>query len=201
MYQLTVKETHGLQTWKLNIGEEAPRCPSSFQSERNELKLAAILFPDNSLKELFKKILRESTHTYFSFQVEKIDAENLKVEETQTITIFKGMDVIPESGRELVLHMVTGQFLAPAVYKKECGHFHTPGGEARPYMIKEWAYQDELNNVLGLKAVDSEKLKELNKRADNDKGEKGINPEKLFEMILEGITQIFPEAKVTVRKS
>lgn len=201
MYQLTVKETRGLQTWKLNIGEKAPRCPSSFQSERNELKLAAIFFPDNSLKELFKTILLESTHTYFSFQVEKIDAENHKEEETQTITIFKGMDVVPESGRELVLHMVTGQFLAPAVYKKGCGHFHTPGGEARPYMIKEWAYQDELNNVLGLKAVDPEKLKELNKRADNDKGANGINPEKLFEMILEGITQIFPEAKVTVHKS
>lgn len=102
MYQLTIKETHGFKTWKLNIGETLPKCPSSFQSERSELKLAAIFFPDNSLKELFKTVLIESSHNYFSFQVDKIDAKNRK-EETQTITIFKGMDVIPESGRELVL--------------------------------------------------------------------------------------------------
>lgn len=200
MYQLTIKETHGFKTWKLNIGETLPKCPSSFQSERSELKLAAIFFPDNSLKELFKTVLIESSHNYFSFQVDKIDAKNRK-EETQTITIFKGMDVIPESGRELVLHMVTGQFLGPAVYKKDCGHFHTPGGDARPYMIKEWAYQDELNNALGLTAVDPEKLKELNKRADNDKGETPFNSEKIAGMLAETLAEIFPNAKVHVRKS
>ncbi len=91
MYQLTIKETHGFKTWKLNIGETLPKCPSSFQSERSELKLAAIFFPDNSLKELFKTVLIESSHNYFSFQVDKIDGlccTNRRKVELSNLQIF-----------------------------------------------------------------------------------------------------------------
>lgn len=196
MYQLTVKETYGSKAWSLNLGDTAPRCPAFFNAGRDELKLAAIFFPDNSLKSLFTTILKESSQISFSFNVAK-----LSVEETQTVAIFKGMDVIPESGRELVLHMATGQFLAPAIYKKSCGHFHTPGGDARPYMIKEWAYQDELNQILGLEPVDPETLEQLNKRADADNPNTRFNPEKLFDALADAISEIFPEAKVQVRKS
>ncbi len=199
MYQLTIKETHGFKTWKLNIGETLPKCPSSFHSERSELKLAAILFPDNSLKELFKTVLIESSHNYFSFQVDKLDAKNRK-EETQTITIFKGMDVVPEANRSLVLHMVTGDVVSP-VKRKACNHYHTPAGIVKEYMIKEWAYQDELNKALGLTAIDPEKLEELEKRAEADDVDPRFTPQKIVDALADVLSEIFPEAKVHVRKS
>lgn len=199
MYQLTVKEIRGSMSWKLNIGEIAPRCPSSFQAERNELKLAAILFPGNSLKELFKTILLESSHNYFSFQVEKIDVEIPK-EEIQSITIFKGMNVVPEANRSLVLHMVTGDVVSP-VKRKACNHYHTPAGIVKEYMIKEWAYQDELNKALGLEPVDAETLEQLEKRAEADDVDPRFTPQKIVDALADVLSEIFPEAEVHVRKS
>ncbi|MBZ6534885.1 hypothetical protein [Acinetobacter seifertii] len=197
MYELTVKEIYGSKIWSHDLGENFPQVPDSFSVGRLNLMVCAMFFPPTPLKNFLINVVETSSAWEFYFEVKKVPQETPH----QTVAIFKGMDVIPESGRELVLHMVTGQFLAPAVYKKDCGHFHTPGGEARPYMIKEWAYQDELNNALGLTAVDAEKLKELNKRADNDKGQTPFNSGKIADLFAEALAEIFPEAKVHVRKS
>ncbi|CAP02059.1 hypothetical protein ABSDF2758 [Acinetobacter baumannii SDF] len=58
-----------------------------------------------------------------------------------------------------------------------------------------------MNQALGLEPVDSETLEQLNKRADEDNPNTGFNPEKIFDAITEAISEIFPEAKVQVRKS
>lgn len=196
MYHLIAKEVHGIKTWTHVLGKNIPNVPKSFRVDRYNLSVSLMFLPQSDLKDFFKGVLASSSKLAFSFEIQKVEESTY-----QTVSIFKGMEVIPETGRELVLHMVTGQFLAPAIYKKSCGHFHTPGGEARPYMIKEWAYQDELNQALGLEPVDSETLEQLNKRADEDNPNTGFNPEKIFDAITEAISEIFPEAKVQVRKS
>ncbi|MFA3634089.1 hypothetical protein KWD68_11160 [Acinetobacter baumannii] len=198
MYHLIAKETHGTKTWTHVLGKNIPNVPMSFSVDRENPSISLIFLPQSDLKEFFRGVLNSSSKLVFSFEIKKVEVKETNY---QTVSIFKGMDVIPESGRQLVLHMVTGQFLAPAIYKESCGHFHTPGGDARPYMIKEWAYQDELNQALGLEPVDSETLEKLNKRADSDNHNTRFNPEKIFDAITEAISEIFPEAKVQVRKS
>ncbi|MGR8034818.1 hypothetical protein [Acinetobacter baumannii] len=198
MYHLIAKETHGTKTWTHVLGKNIPNVPMSFSVDRENLSISLIFLPQSDLKEFFSGVLNSSSKLVFSFEIKKVEVKETNY---QTVSIFKGMDVIPESGRQLVLHMVTGQFLAPAIYKESCGHFHTLGGDARPYMIKEWAYQDELNQALGLEPVDSETLEKLNKRADSDNHNTRFNPETIFDAITEAISEIFPEAKVQVRKS
>lgn len=204
MYQLTVKETHSSKTWSVNLDEVPNGYNRPFQANRAAIQLATILFLgiQPELCKVFRTVLRDSTAKDFYISVEEVKINTSEQEPTsQTVSVFKGMDVIPESGRELVLHMATGQFLAPAIYKKGCGHFHIPGGEARPYMIKEWAYQDELTHLLLLKPADPETLEKLNKRAEQDKTtDKGLTPDVILDALAKSVAEMFPESRVKVHK-
>ena len=73
---------------------------------------------------------------------------------TQT-SIFKDSRITPEAGRQVVLNMMTGQIVSPAVYDPKRKILLCPGGSARPYMIKSWAYLGAINsgNVSGQEAV------------------------------------------------
>ncbi|KQE92133.1 hypothetical protein [Acinetobacter lactucae] len=196
MYQLIVKESHSSMTWTYEVGPNIPNVPSSFSINRLKLVASAMFLPPSPIKEFLLNVVNTSSALNFYIEVKKAPQETSH----QTIAVFKGMDVVPEENRLLVLHMVTGDVVSP-VKRKACNHYHTPAGIVKEYMIKEWAYQDELNKALGLTALDPEKLEELEKRAEADDVEPRLNPEKIADLLADALAEIFPEAKVQVRKS
>lgn len=196
MYQLTVKETRGSKTWTYEVGPDIPNVPSSFSISRLKLVASAMFLPPSPIKEFLLNVVNTSSALNFYIEVKKAPQETPH----QTIAIFKGMDVVPEENRILVLHMVTGDVVSP-VKRKACNHYHTPTGIVKEYMIKEWAYQDELNKALGLTALEQEKLEELEKRAEADDVDPRLTPQKIVDALADVLSEIFPEAKVHVRKS
>ncbi|MCT9265078.1 hypothetical protein KTH52_12550 [Acinetobacter baumannii] len=201
MYQLIAKEINGTQTWIHVLGESIPNIPMSFNVDRENLAVSLFLLPPSELKEFFKRIICSSSKNRLSFEIKKVEiGGSINESLHQTVAIFKGMDVVPEANRLLVLHMVTGDVVSP-VKRKACNHYHTPAGIVKEYMIKEWAYQDELNKALGLTALDPEKLEELEKRAEADDVDPRFTPQKIFDTLADVLSEIFPEAKVHVRKS
>ncbi|HHX4867369.1 MULTISPECIES: hypothetical protein [Acinetobacter calcoaceticus/baumannii complex] len=196
MYQLTVKETRGSKTWTHELGSHIPEVPRSCTVIRMNLMVSTMFLPPAPLKNFLINILNTSSAWEFDFEIKEVPQETPH----QTVAIFKGMDVVPETNRLLVLHMVTGDVVSP-VKRKACNHYHTPAGIVKEYMIKEWAYQDELNKALGLTALDPEKLEELEKRAEADDVDPRFNPQKIVDALADVLSEIFPEAKVHVRKS
>lgn len=196
MYELTVKEIRGSKIWSHDLGENFPQIPDSFSVSRLNLTVCAMFLPPTPLKNFLINVVETSSAWEFYFEVKKVPQETPH----QTVAIFKGMDVVPEENRLLVLHMVTGDVVSP-VKRKACNHYHTPAGIVKEYMIKEWAYQDELNKALGLTAVDPEKLEELEKRAEADDEDPRFTPQKIVDALADVLSEIFPEAKVHVRKS
>lgn len=196
MYQLTVKESRGSKTWTHEVGPDIPNIPHSFSINRLQLVTSAMFLPPSPIKDFLINVVNTSSDLNFYIEVKKAPQETPH----QTIAIFKGMDVVPEENRILVLHMVTGEVVSP-VKRKACNHYHTPAGIVKEYMIKEWAYRDELNKALGLTPLEPEKLEELEKRAEADDVDPRFTPQKIVDALADVLSEIFPEAKVHVRKS
>ncbi|PWB14206.1 hypothetical protein DCO44_09850 [Acinetobacter sp. AM] len=110
---------------------------------------------------------------------------------TQT-SIFSDVRLIPESGREVVLNMVTGQIISPAIYSRKLELFKCPAGIVRPYMIKSWAYLDDVNQALGLEAIDQETLGKLNQQAEDEKCKCDI-PNQIIDMVLKDFGDVLPD--------
>lgn len=151
MYQLTVKETLSSKTWTHELGSHIPEVPRSFTVIRMNLLVSTMFLPPAPLKNFLINILNTSSAWAFDFKIEEVPQETPH----QTVAIFKGMDVVPEENRLLVLHMVTGD----------------------------------------------EKLEELEKRAEADDVDPRFTPQKIVDALADVLSEIFPEAKVHVRKS
>ncbi len=75
--------------------------------------------------------------------------------------IFNDPRVLPEEKRDLILVCVDGQFIAPVTYCAGHDAFHSIVGTVRPYMVHQWAYADELHNLLGISEVNPDLLEKL----------------------------------------
>ncbi|MCA4780425.1 hypothetical protein IF090_12445 [Acinetobacter towneri] len=111
---------------------------------------------------------------------------------TQT-SIFKDSRITPEAGRQVVLNMMTGQIVSPAVYDPKSKLLLCSGGSARPYMIKSWAYLEDVNHALGLEATDAETLEHLKKQAEDDTCECDV-VNHILEVVLNDLSEILPDA-------
>lgn len=180
MYQLTIETQAGLKT-SLQIENEVaqllnmngfPRSAtprekvlSEFVECAKKLSLGTAFI---SIKEWLVWILNDSNSEFFTIQLEAIPAVQA-TEKIDLTSLFKDARITPEPGKEILINTVTGQLVSPALYDSFFKRYRIPVGEVRPYMIKSWAYLDDVNQVLNLTALeDKELLAQLEKQAKEE---------------------------------
>lgn len=198
MYQLTIETQAGLKT-SLQIDNEVakllnmkgfPRSAtprenvlSEFEECTNNLPLQNAFV---SISKWLVGILKDSNSDFFTIQLEAIPAVQA-TEKTDLTSLFKDARITPESGKEILINTVTGQLVSPALYDSFFKRYRIPAGEVRPYMIKSWAYLDDVNQVLNLSALeDKELLAQLEKQAKEEqkKSKEGSSLSEVLKEIL-----------------